>query len=457
MPLSGSAFAFRGGPGVTVAASRPPVVPRPEPLPQATSPRLARLRSETSAASPTVRAAVVRAFWDETAAVGTPLVEELDEYPGERAVTFVWRDRADGPAGDATRAVLLLANKLTDFNALDQSLLTRIAATDVWYLTYRLRADWRGSYHLAPDDPVSRITEPPKPAGAPGDDAGYLHGLAAHARPDPLNRRTTPHRWDGPALSVAQLPDAPAQPWFAPRTGTSRGRLTGHVVHSEALGVDRPVRVYTPPDHDPAAGPYDVLVLFDGDMWGERLPVAATLDNLIADGRIPPLVAVLVDAVDVRARGRDLACHPPFIGFLTGELLPWVRDTWAITDDPARTTVAGQSLGGLAAAFAARVAPERFGNVISQSGSFWWPNSEQDAEWLTAEFADHPRRPVRFCLQVGLQEWSLLGPTRRLRDALREHGYHVDYTEYNGGHDFVCWRGGLADALTALALPASEA
>ena len=39
---------------------------------------------------------------------------------------------------------------------------------------------------------------------------------------------------------------------------------------------------------------------------------------------------------------------------------------------------------------------------------------------------------------------------RHLRDVLRAREYDVAYREFNGGHDYACWRGGLADGLANL-------
>lgn len=44
----------------------------------------------------------------------------------------------------------------------------------------------------------------------------------------------------------------------------------------------------------------------------------------------------------------------------------------------------------------------------------------------------------------------LLPQNRHLRDVLTARGYDLAYREFNGGHDYACWRGGLADGLAHL-------
>ena len=64
--------------------------------------------------------------------------------------------------------------------------------------------------------------------------------------------------------------------------------------------------------------------------------------------------------------------------------------------------------------------------------------------------------PIRFSLEAGLLEDLEHGPpdqlaaNRHLRDVLRAKGYCVRYGEFNGGHDYLCWRGALADGMVAL-------
>ncbi|MDQ8046544.1 MAG: enterochelin esterase, partial [Patulibacter sp.] len=405
------------------------------------------------------RAALVDAFWAEVRAAGTPLVEAIQGDEGHRAVTFVWRDRHDDPVG--TRTVALLANKLTDPSVWAESVLVRLEGTDVWHRTYRLASDWRGTYHLAPDDgPV-----PAAAADAPqhGPRSRWA-GVATHAVPDPFCRRHFAGKPGEPPTSVGELEHAPPQPWRERRADVPRGSLREVDLPAARLGGTRRGWIYEPHPEavaeatgtfaDPSAVAHDLLVLLDGEDWAHRLDLVSTLDNLLADGRIRPTVAVLVDAIDVPTRWRDLACDDTFTGFVTEELLPWARATLPVDPSPARATLSGRSLGGLTALYVALRAPEAFGAVHAQSASLWWPADDEarGPGWLAAELAAAAVLPAVVELEVGRQEWMLLGPHRDLAAALAPRAdVATTLVEYEGGHDAYCWRGGLADTLVRVA------
>ncbi len=215
-----------------------------------------------------------------------------------------------------------------------------------------------------------------------------------------------------------------------------------------------------------------MLVLFDGQYYTSTVPTPTILDNMISQHAIPPLVAVLIHNISEESRLRELHCNDTFAEFLAKELIPWVHRNYHATNDPRQTFVGGTSAGGLAAAFAAFRHPEIFGNVLSNSGSFSWkpgllerilnggrpgPLNEGmyvDFGWLMGQFANHPRVPIRFYLDVGLMEdlsprkplqagdtsqagdLSGLVANRYLRDVLRAKGYDVHYQEFNAGHSY---------------------
>ncbi|MEV6161542.1 enterochelin esterase [Streptomyces sp. NPDC052052] len=411
------------------APRRPPRIARPDRLPRLAAPGF-RLPGPGG----------TEEFWAAVGSSGTPVISPDPEGSEEhRAVTFLWRGTP------ATRAVQVLPNKLGDPGAPEGNLMEQVPGTDVWHWSLRLRHDWRGTYDFYVDE-----GDGPQ-HGTPA----YWQWLRTQRRSDPLNPLTLPRRWSGDPVSSAELPAAPDARDWQPRPDTARGRVVVHDVPTESLGGRRRIGLYEPPLPAGHSAGLPVLVLLDGEHWQQNLGLAHLLDNLIADGRIPPLVALLPDSVDAETRWAEMTCRPEFAAFLANELLPWAAARIPITDDPARTVVAGQSLGGLAAAHAALSAPRRFGNVLAQSGSFWWPDGP-GAEWLTDQIARGPRLPVRFRLSFGKQEWVALPAARRLRDTLAAAGYDdASYREFNGGHDYLCWRTELADGLVDLLSPAA--
>ena len=76
---------------------------------------------------------------------------------------------------------------------------------------------------------------------------------------------------------------------------------------------------------------------------------------------------------------------------------------------------------------------------------------------MARQFISSPRKSIRFYLDAGSAEFnatggsdSILFCTRVFRDVLRARGYEVHYQEFVGGHDYLSWRGTLADGLIAL-------
>jgi enterochelin esterase family protein len=267
----------------------------------------------------------------------------------------------------------------------------------------------------------------------------------AGVRTDPLNQRN----W-----CYVSLPRAPSEHWVNERPGIPRGEIRRYKLPTEAPSGEREFEVYATPEFQSSQGITPVLFLFDGEESKVLGKVPVILNNLFVDGRLPPLLAVFLIQPQER-RETDLACSQATNRFLVKELLPWLRSEYKIRTAAERTIIAGASLGGLAAAYAALEHPEAFGRVLSQSGSFGWGKTDAEAQWLTAEFRSRPRVPAKFYFDVGLMETrggarSQLKTNRRLCDVLRQKGYEVTYREFNGGHDFPCWRANFAGALLGL-------
>jgi enterochelin esterase-like enzyme len=286
---------------------------------------------------------------------------------------------------------------------------------------------------------------------------------------DPLN----PNRWQcAPEASryecqsMLELPGAPPQPWIVRQAGAPAGTVEAHRIKSELLKNERSISVYTPPNYRPGGTPSARLVLFDERAYLNAVPTPVILDNLIAASKIPPTVAVLIANPSQETRSKELPPNPAFAEFLAKELVPWVRARYTVTSDPAQTVVAGSSFGGIAATYAGLMHPEIFGNVLCQSGSFWWSpdhdlsrNADATTEtgWLAKEYIRSPKLPLRFWMDAGVFEvdtngtgGAILEPSRHMRDVLLAKGYEVHYRQFASGHDYLNWRGTLADGLLAL-------
>src|SRR5258706_4193097 len=411
---------------------------------QLVSPRIATLRESLAAGD----RAALDTFWQEVAERGSPLIEPLEDEGNYCLVTFLWRDPGE------TQNVVVVHGPAY-WGDWHSNMLAHLPESDLWYRTYRLRSDMRTGYWLSLNDPLIPLRE--------------IEDMQAHwscYQLDPLNPRTYIYPKDDEipddedfSFSLLELPDASTQPWITPHPDVAQDKVEMFRLRSEILDNERRVWIYTPGGYEKSGESYGLLLVFDGLAYihPNLVPTPTILDNLLHAGKIPPLVAVFPDSLSMETRSSELPCNPSFVEYLTSELLPWVRERYHVTDEPARTIVAGSSYGGLAAAFVGLTAPQVFGNVLSQSGAFWYNGSGRhdiDAEWvLPRRFVEGPHLPLRFYLEAGLLERTrdadMVLCNRHMRDVLEAKGYEVTYSEYMGGHDYICWRGSFADGLLA--------
>ncbi|KAB8143111.1 enterochelin esterase [Chloroflexia bacterium SDU3-3] len=418
---------------MTTQAPQSPSDRRTRPLPVAASQRIAALAHALAQGD----ADALAEFWREAEAHGTPLVEPAPDGSGDCIATFLWRDGAAGAEG-----ALVLLHTVTDSarDDLRQSMMERIPGSDVWHRSFRLGAAFHATYQLLPLAGAYAAFDPL----AHGRRPEWLRIMAA-AAPDPLCLRRFPNTQEQrQPMSVAAMPQAPLPPLDLAGGGCERHRFA-----SAALGNQRDVWAYLPK----GAAPRGLLVLFDGEVWEPRMRLSALLDHMIAAGRIPPLAVLMLDSIDAEARGRELPCNPQLARMLGEELLPWAAARWPqLAFGPERTVVSGQSYGGLASLYLGLHAPHLFGHALAQSASLWWPGEAlpgREPGWLAREIAQ-VAPPTRFLITVGQREWMLAEPARELRDALAAVGRPALYREYDGGHDYLCWMGGLERGLTEL-------
>ncbi|GGF06693.1 alpha/beta hydrolase-fold protein [Hymenobacter cavernae] len=201
-------------------------------------------------------------------------------------------------------------------------------------------------------------------------------------------------------------------------------RQTVTVVRNQFLNsvpLERTVRldIVLPPGYDPAAEPYPVLYLNDGqDLSRLRLP--AILNGMYRRQALRPFVLVAVHAGE-RIREYGTAARPDFLGrgekaglyteFVLRELMPEVQEQYNITADPRLVVVAGFSLSGLAAFDLVWHHPDAARRAGVFSGSFWWRSRALSEGYTDADRIMHglvrhgrPHPQHQFWLQTGTQD-----------------------------------------------------
>jgi len=234
--------------------------------------------------------------------------------------------------------------------------------------------------------------------------------------------------------------------------------------YSQVLGRARDVLVYLPPGYGAGGRRYPVLYMHDGqNLFGRGGPfgswrVEATLDRLIAAGRVEPLIVVGVGntaaRLDEYVPDADGGAASSYARFLIDELKPWVDRTYRTLPGPRHTGVAGSSLGGIASLYLGWERPDVFGRVASLSGSYWLE------EWVDLAVVPGPRRDLRIWLDSGDAGRSADGVwgTLRVRDALLRLGWVLGgdlahEVDHGAGHDEASWRARFPRAVAWLFPP----
>lgn len=227
-------------------------------------------------------------------------------------------------------------------------------------------------------------------------------------------------------------------------------------IDSQALGGKRTVTMYTPANYASKGKPLPFVLLFDGESYIIDAAAPTMLDNMIGRKVIPPAIVAFLHSQGTRSE--DLQPNTQFQQFISAELVPWLRERYRVAKDPKLNVVSGASFGGLAAGYTAFVHPEIFGNVLSQSGSFWWSpayledvSPSPNAGWMVKPFAESAPKAIRFYMSVGSWESAgMLSGNRILPSVLMGESNEVTYREVVSGHNFANFQQSFPDGLIAL-------
>jgi enterochelin esterase-like enzyme len=238
------------------------------------------------------------------------------------------------------------------------------------------------------------------------------------------------------------------------------------VITSHAAPYSRKVGVYIPKQYVPGtAAPF--IIGADGIDQG----LFTALDNLIAQHRVPPMIAISIGNGGSDAQGSERGLEYDtmsglYAEFVEKEVLPLVEKNYNVklTKDPEGRATMGGSSGGSCALIMAWYHPELYRRVLTYSGTYvnqQWPVNPETPHGAW-EFHEHlipnsPVKPIRLWMEVGdkdnfsgrddYHDWVLAN--ENMAKVLAAKGYHYQFVfATNAGHtDRAVKRQTLPEAL----------
>ena len=258
------------------------------------------------------------------------------------------------------------------------------------------------------------------------------------------------------------FPDPPAG-FNARRDTVPQGNVTVVEYDSKTLGTRRQMRVYTPPGYS-TDRKYPVLYLLhgigaDNRQWLEGCRAANVIDNLLADGKIQPMIMVFPNGdanvnmtnaaagarpVEGGRRGGFEGYGSPFENDLLKDIIPYIDSHYSVFADRAHRALAGLSMGGGQSLNIGLSHLETFANVggfSSAPNTYEFGGISPNTRLLPEPAAAKEKLKVLWIAcgnQDGLIRVSQ-GVHRMLKESGVPHVWHVD----SHAHDDAEWSSNL--------------
>jgi enterochelin esterase-like enzyme len=275
------------------------------------------------------------------------------------------------------------------------------------------------------------------------------------------------------------FPDPPAG-LNVRRDDIPHGTLTEVAYDSKTLGTRRQFGVYLPPGYS-ADRKYPTLYLIHGLGWNNRewtqiRHVDVVMDNLIADGKVSPMVMIFPNGdstmtlADIEANGsgprmnQGNAQHPPtaagggapadagrggrqgmsmepwlapFENDLLKDIVPFVESHYSVYGDRDHRALAGLSMGGGQALNIGIVHPETFAYVAGFSAA---PDTKRPPELVPDP--EVPKRLKLLWVACGNKD-GLLRVSQGVHAYLKEKGVPHVWNVDGNAHDTPEWQNNL--------------
>lgn len=231
------------------------------------------------------------------------------------------------------------------------------------------------------------------------------------------------------------------------------GAVAVRYYQSKPLGTTRRMHVWTPAGYETSQEKLPVLYLIHGggdtdNSWPGVGCAGFILDNLLAEGKMKPMIVVMPNGSIDMPDGNFMGEVPLFAQDMTESIIPFVEANYRVLTDRDHRAMAGLSMGGMETLETTLNHPEMFRYVWVLSSSFAPGDQKKYAEervhlkQVASQLNDNFKQLV--FTQGGPEDiaYNNCKATLKLFD---EAGVRYEFKEAPGGHTWYTWRNNLYD------------
>lgn len=253
------------------------------------------------------------------------------------------------------------------------------------------------------------------------------------------------------------------------------GTVARRWYYSPALKEQRRITIYTPPGYEEGKKSYPVFYLLHGsggdeEAWVSLGRTAQIIDNLIAQGKVIPMILVMPNGHTQNA-GAPLESSRDYTPMMGGgprkavssmedsfmDVMAFVENNYRVKEGKANRAIAGLSMGGMHSAAISAKYPGTFDYI----GIFSAPPV---VPLLQSKYVDNYDTIDKFLAGMKVQQmngfklyWVACGESDFLFESVTESlknmdeiGFKYNYHESEGGHIWKNWRIYLSEFLPML-------
>lgn len=241
----------------------------------------------------------------------------------------------------------------------------------------------------------------------------------------------------------------PPHPDSVQKQGVPEGEVKGPFKFESDIfpGTVRDYWMYVPSQYE-ESNPACLMVIQDGLSLAKRWKLPTTFDNLIHEKAMPVTLGLFVTPGSVPAtrsatmerRNRSFeydSLGDRYARFLIDELIPEVKKSFNISDDPNDRAIGGSSSGAICAFTAAWERPDAFRRVFSGVGTY---TGLRGGDAYSVLIRKMEPKPIRVFLQDGRNDLNIYAGSwwdanQEMLNSLEFAGYDVNHAWGDGGHN----------------------